>query len=855
MSSNGKDQLIRISFNRGNYFQFINNAPGVIKPFNESLGDMQSYEKDVPWSQRQVNRKVAQNFLQTLFPGNQQWQTYADAPCQIPPITDYGTLDKFVSKIVPHNQQGMAVTMAINRTDGQGKKKENIIAARALFADLDGAPLLNLIAFPLVPHAINETSPGRYQVFYLVKGMPLEQFPPCQIALAQLVEGDESVSDINRGFRVPGFLNSKEERDKIFRSRMRYLRQGKPYSWEEVQKILGSQVQKTKDLKKKAVTSVLFHKKDKVSEKIHKGKRKSTLISWAGRMLKLGCDAGEAMCLVRYWSEHNCVPPLKATELESLEQSISKYAEQHQEKQARAHLPTFIWEGHLINEGVKTAEETLQGLKKNRIYNRGDQPVIVKPIRTKRGKVYRSVVVDKAYLVARLTKLVNWVDKNGDSIPCPGAIVNTLLSPAHIRRLPPLNSIIVHPTMRLDGTILDQPGYDDATGIYLVPGCSISIKENPTLQDAKRALKRIRRLYRYFPFAGRKTGKKIKNLLKTADESVIIATNMALIECPIIDSLPLTITSAPTPRSGKDLLLEVMGLMVTGNIPSSTSYKGDEVEDAKKIFSALRRASSLYYMGNVKNGMPIESDTFCNIITGSSYGDRVLQESRDEEYPANILLVASGNNIQVKGELAVRTLRCHIDSGMEHPEKRKLDKNKLYRYIQKFQLELLTAHLTILRAYQLACQKDEKLITDPGRTGRPLDPWGGFEGWDRLIRRALIWVGMPDPCLTRLQVEEEEIEHEEGNEILAELQNTYHEGCGFTNKMVCHDLDPDNGTSCGKLQEALLPLVKNRQGKPDAYRLRSLLSKLKNRPINGKKLIKISDRNGAKWDVVFTEKQ
>ena len=33
--------------------------------------------------------------------------------------------------------------------------------------------------------------------------------------------------------------------------------------------------------------------------------------------------------------------------------------------------------------------------------------------------------------------------------------------------MPPLNGVITAPTMRLDGTILDKPGYDAETGLYL----------------------------------------------------------------------------------------------------------------------------------------------------------------------------------------------------------------------------------------------------------------------------------------------------------------------------------------------------------------------------------------------------
>jgi hypothetical protein len=33
-------------------------------------------------------------------------------------------------------------------------------------------------------------------------------------------------------------------------------------------------------------------------------------------------------------------------------------------------------------------------------------------------------------------------------------------------------------------------------------------------------------------------------------------------------------------------------------------------------------------------------------------------------------------------------------------------------------------------------------------------PFGSFEGWSRLVREAVVWVGLPDPCLTRVRLAE-----------------------------------------------------------------------------------------------------
>jgi hypothetical protein len=35
-----------------------------------------------------------------------------------------------------------------------------------------------------------------------------------------------------------------------------------------------------------------------------------------------------------------------------------------------------------------------------------------------------------------------------------------------------------------------------------------------------------------------------------------------------------------------------------------------------------------------------------------------------------------------------------------------------------------------------------------------LKPYGSFEGWSSVVREAVIWIGLPDPCLTRTKLAE-----------------------------------------------------------------------------------------------------
>lgn len=102
--------------------------------------------------------------------------------------------------------------MTINRTDGKGRKRENIVGIRAVFVDLDGAPLAPVIQWALPQNIVVESSPGRYHAYWLVDGtVALTEFTGLQKKLAKLFGGDPKVHDLPRVLRLPGFSHRKGE--------------------------------------------------------------------------------------------------------------------------------------------------------------------------------------------------------------------------------------------------------------------------------------------------------------------------------------------------------------------------------------------------------------------------------------------------------------------------------------------------------------------------------------------------------------------------------------------------------------------------------------------------------------------
>lgn len=105
------------------------------------------------------------------------------------------------------NAKGAGVFVIVNEATGDQDK--HVIRVRSFFVDLDGAPLEPVTDCSLTPHAVIESSPGRYHAYWKVKDCPLDKFKSIQQAIAARFNGDKSVVNLSRVMRLPGFMHQK----------------------------------------------------------------------------------------------------------------------------------------------------------------------------------------------------------------------------------------------------------------------------------------------------------------------------------------------------------------------------------------------------------------------------------------------------------------------------------------------------------------------------------------------------------------------------------------------------------------------------------------------------------------------
>ena len=158
----------------------------------------------------------------------------------------HGTLNERWKELCKLNAQRAGIFITVNETDGKGRAIKNIKRVRALFNDLDGAPLEPVMQSKQTPHLVVELSPGKFHAYRFIKDIKLDQFEGLQKGLAAEFDSDPSVHDLPRVLRLPGFLHQKDKL-KPFLSHIVSTHDAPPYSGDDFKDLVAKDPVKNTD--------------------------------------------------------------------------------------------------------------------------------------------------------------------------------------------------------------------------------------------------------------------------------------------------------------------------------------------------------------------------------------------------------------------------------------------------------------------------------------------------------------------------------------------------------------------------------------------------------------------------------
>ena len=208
-------------------------------------------------------------------------------------------------------------------------------------------------------------------------------------------------------------------------------------------------------------------------------------------------------------------------------------------------------------------------------------------------------------------------------------------------RLPVLRGIVECPTLRADGTVLAQEGYDAASGLILDTGGATfdAVPDAPTQEDAVAALAKLKWIIEGFPFVEDDDG-------RSPSRSVALSAMLTAVCRRSLRTAPMHGFTAPTMGTGKSLLTDAVALLVMGRPATvlNQSGDGDGEEERKRLMSVLMQSDPVVVIDNVDR--PMGGARMCSILTQETWQDRMLGGNDQGHVSTRTLWLVNGNNLE-----------------------------------------------------------------------------------------------------------------------------------------------------------------------------------------------------------------
>lgn len=320
---------------------------------------------------------------------------------------------------------------------------------------------------------------------------------------------------------------------------------------------------------------------------------------------------------------------------------------------------------------------------------------------------------------------------------------------------PQIDGVVRIPTVRPDGSILDTPGYDPDTRLWLAPEFALEpIPEKLTKLDIERAKALITMPIQEFPFIG------------PQDRTAALCALFEQIVRPMISGpRPFYVFEAPpnAQGSGKTLLAKIFQSIITGDEPfvSAIGQQNEEIE--KRITTYLREGHPFLILDNLKS--EISSTALEQLATSPRWQARLLSTNQAPIVPQNTTWVLTLNAAKVNRDFSRRAVMCRLDSKTDKPwERTGFKLEDPVEWGRSRRGAIIRAILILVRAWVLdGMPRDTEVVR------------GSFESWARVMGGLMKHAGFTDLKRALLESDEREASTED-HKFLIKLWLLQHPG-------------------------------------------------------------------------------
>ncbi|MGC4050641.1 MAG: hypothetical protein QM757_14795 [Paludibaculum sp.] len=306
-------------------------------------------------------------------------------------------------------------------------------------------------------------------------------------------------------------------------------------------------------------------------------------------------------------------------------------------------------------------------------------------------------------------------------VPPPVEVVRNVAA-GGVWPFPALEAVTETPVLRPDGTVHQAPGYDPATRLLHVPGRGLVVPEiadHPGADELAAAVALVdepsttSRSRRRPTRRTRSPRSSRRSCARPSPATCRSGSWMRPSPAPARGCSPTSSRSSP---------------------PAAPAPRGRSRTPRRKIrkmiTSTLLDGASIVVLDNVETA--IKSPALAAVLTTDTWADRVLGRSEIVQLPNRCTWLATGNNLQVAGDLARRCYRIRLDARQARPYTRT---GFLHADLQGWALqrrgELVAALLTIARSWWAA---GSPAATHPAM--------GGYTPWAATLAGILAHAGV-----------------------------------------------------------------------------------------------------------------
>lgn len=255
-----------------------------------------------------------------------------------------------------------------------------------------------------------------------------------------------------------------------------------------------------------------------------------------------------------------------------------------------------------------------------------------------------------------------------------------------------LRGIVTAPVVRPDGTIVQAPGYDRATGLYMHPRVPLRrLQPEVTEESVERAKQVV-------------LGQMLADFPWVADSDR--AQYLGALLSPIIrhyvpGPTPLLVITGTSQGSGKTLLMDAFGYIYGLAV---TQWPENDAELRKAVTAKLWDCGDpVIAMDNLPNGHIIKSPILSSLATSAIWSDRLLGSTSSVTIPNDRLWVLTGNNLSTGGDNARRTLWVRLDPNCPNPDQRdEFTVGDLREWLEQNASTVVAALVTMVRGWLAA---------------------------------------------------------------------------------------------------------------------------------------------------------